>query len=73
MVKLATKMLSPMSWGPTTPDDQPTEADSIKGGAMPEETRGNAEDEEYDYRQDAIGRWYKYDSWGNCIYSNPLR
>ena len=32
-----------------------------------------AEDEDgYHYRQDAIGRWYKYDSYGNRVYTKPL-
>jgi len=44
----------------------------VAGGDQPAVVP-EAEDDGYHYRQDAIGRWYKYDHYGNRVFNKPLR
>ena len=38
----------------------------------PKDPKTEPDEEGYTYRQDRIGRWYKYDKHGNRVYSKPL-
>ena len=50
--------------GGDAPDDVEPEADKT---AEAESAEG------FTYKQDAIGRWYKYDRYGNRVFNKPLR
>ena len=34
--------------------------------------KANEDETDHHWRQDKIGRWYKYDNLGNCMYNKPL-
>ena len=63
--------------------DQPPDGDEVTapgGNAFDhdkvEDKKAEKADESSDgvhYRQDAIGRWYKYEKCGNLIFSKPFR
>ena len=57
----------------TTDAPPPPPAELVSDGAVTADTsKQDIGDGSY-YKQDAIGRWYKYDRYGNRMYAKPLK
>ena len=54
-------------------DDEGAESDAeAEASGSPTPPSAEEDAQGYHWRQDAIGRWYKYDHYGNRVFATPL-